>query len=1805
MAEYAGLEIRIGGNTSSLNNALKSSTKSAAELQSRIRQVTRAMQFDPTSLGNVDTRIRLTGQRMESLQVKAQLVQKAMEQLGAKSTGITEKGVAKTVQQIAQETDNLSLSAKQADERFVELRDTLAKAYEIWNRAARKKGVDFLRDTLGIDEETAERLMSTKTGIGALVDELREIKRYRESIGDNLHVINPEDIERVKQLKQLDFHGMFERGVGLDDMVARARDLAVEIDGNVVEAVREMRGEFVKAQQEKAAFDDALQFEQLGVDAQRIESEIVGLSNTIRELGDNVTNVSRGADFQQLESQLRTVDTAAERVSDDLERTERALELDPGNIDLAVRRFSDLREQLDLSEDRAETLRRQLSLFDTSEVSEAVAEHRDLSKWIEEAAEAARQAEVDWRSSQATVSNLSDQVTKLEQHIATLGKSAATASMTEEVEKYERALAQLAEAEEEVIRQESAHAAAGVQLHMVTTKAEEATAAVEQLDAEYRAFEKSLGEWQAYMHSPGLSADEVQYARDQIRQFNDLMAENRSKVADARKAMGDYQQAIGVWEQKVKSAETAVGNAKAEVSKLRTDISKLEETGEVKAFKNFDEEVSGCRSSLERLKGDLEAAKDREEELAKAYKSANTENNLAKSTKKVKELELGVADAENAARSAKEAMEEFGNARLIQPSTLKSIGMTLSATLTPLLTGVGYSMLDASSTVDAAYRDMRKTVDATEEQFEDLREAAINFSRTHVTSADQILQIEAIGGELGVAVENLETFAEVVSNIDVATNLDTEGAATALGHLANVLHLTEEDYVGFSDALVRLGNNGASTETEIANIAERIGAMGAIVGMSAPDVLAWASSIASTGQNAEAAGTAISKTMSFFETAVAAAGGTIDASFGAIDAAVQEGGSSLVVFSNLMGQTAEEFAQAWETDPTAVFDEITAKVDEAKGSLQGIADVAGMTADEFAKTWDSDPTAAMEAFIKGLNGIEASGGSADAVLQQFGITSVRQKQAIEGLMQTIDGLDNNLQMSENAWNGISDQWGEAGDAANEAAKKAEGFSGQIQIMKNMWQIFLSELGEGAVPIIKTVSGALEGLSSWFSSLGQSTKTSIVMLGGFATALGPLLSMKATFSEAVINVKKWAAETLNATALVKSAFAAGGEEAVLALTGAMTGATKAKLIFEQLALSMSKTIMFGAAIAGVAILISELNRARQEMETHIAATKGLMDALDGVGKSSSVAAGAFGTLNISIGALSADAGEYEERLASLKQTIEDSNKQFGNYSGQLSYYADTISELGGKAELTEGETYKLKAALEAVNEECGTTYGLDQYGNIIDTQTGKVQEQTDVINANIEARRQQALIDYYSDDYSQAVGEYAEAQDKLNVAQEEYNKLISDAGRQAYFDHAKEVYGAAYDEAKVQAAYNLKVEKAAGVVQQYTTEVDAAGKVVETLDGKIAGATDSLNNANKVIEDAAKAQQELEKRTATVTADVTGNMKRLSDALTTSGGTDADFNSIAEGLEAIHVYAEEMNDVDMSRLVSSFNDVGYSMNDVIAALEEGGVQMTTWNSALESAPGAAENMGSVTAAAFQSMYEVAGSSLEGTMTLIAGLDTVEVGDKTFYVGDNGSIIDEQGRVYDLDKDLADIPDEVITTLAGEDSDLRDKILTNKQNLIELDQMSATPTIGVVDYASAKIDYINSKLSSLANRYTSTTISASTQATGGMNGRPVIPRHATGYIATGPTLTNQGWIGEDGVEAVANWATGGAVVPLTNKRYMLPIADAIASGMAERGYGRDSGTHVTVNLNYSAGEDANQLARDLARAISMHKATRGRW
>ena len=1808
MAEYAGLEIRIGGDTTKLTNALRASTKSAAELQSRIRQATRAMQFDPTNLGNIETRIRLTGDRMQSLQSYAQITRTAMQQLGDSMVRIGGEG--KKVSEVVSETQNLSLAAKQADERFNGLTGSLAEIYEAWNRMAQHQGTDIAQDILGVDKATVQRLMSASTSVSELRSQVELLNQARQADIMGTHpIITDDQLQTLIQFKQLNFHDMFKRGFELDDIIAQAEQLGVTIEESAIENVRKLQEAFKRAQQDKEAYGKALQLDQLASKAENVDSEIVSLSNDIRRLDDGMTEVGASQPFQGLESRLREVDASLDSVNQDLEHTEAAMKLDPGNLDLAARYFKDLQQQADLSKERVSILTHELTLLNMAGAEDAASEHQDLARWVEESAEAARRARIELSDARAETSNLTDQAKRLNQELANMRGDSAIVAFSNEVTDWQRdtqrlatAMKALETAEANVTTEQEKLATAQLNFDNAQAEANELKERLESLRAEYERLEVAYEQ----------SDDSADFA-SMIEELNRLDAEIKeveTAYGGAKVNVREFGRQLDWQRDAADLARKSLEQQRTTVSDLKQSVDDLSKTKNVRLFQSPAEEIERTERQLESLESELAEATARENELEAAYSAAQSENELAKTASKAQEVSASLEDAKNQANEAQNAIKGIDAGHILNPSTIKSIGMTLSATVTPALSAVGYKMIDASSTIDSAYRDMRKTVQGTEEEFEALRQSAINFSQTHVTSADQILQIEAIGGELGIATENLETFAEVISNLDVATNLNTEDAATALGHLANILHLTEDDYVGFSDALVRLGNNGASTESEIANIAERIGSMGSIVGMSGSDILAWASTIASTGQNAEAAGTAISKTMSFMETAVAAAGGTLDTSFESINAAVEEGGDKLTVFASLAGMTADEFVESWETGAEEMSATLNEQLDGAKGSLQMIADVAHMSADELAKMWESDPTEALKAFISGLNDLEGSGGSADKVLEDLGITSVRQKQAIEGLMQTIGGLDDNLQMSEDAWNGVSDQWGQAGDAANEATKKAEGFSGQIQILKNMWQNFLAQLGEGAVPYIKMATDALGEMSSAFASTSDSTKQLIVGFGGFAAMLGPMLSLGATAATAVDNVHNWSEKVITASERVRLAFAAGGADAVKALTGSMTAMDKFKVVAVELGKSLATglgiSVIAATAVIGVAALGAELMKLYNEHQTHIKATEGLSTAIAGIGKSAAYAAEESEPTIAALARLRQESDNYEERLANLTDTISRSNEQYGAYAGQLDYYASVIGDLAGKSDRTEEETSKLSAALEAVNEQCGKSYAIDDYGRVVDTLTGKVQENSDAILANIDLRKQQALIEYYADDYAQATQQWAEAQDKLNEAQEKYNELASEEGKQDYLSKVEaksKAEGRAYDEQEALKAYEYELDQARTTMEGYEQEVKATEDAMGVLEGKISGAREAMDEANRTVEEAERLQEEYDKRVATVTGDVTGNMSKLSAAVTEAGKDDETFNAIADGLESIHVYANELDNVNMANLVSAFDDTNGSMEQVIATLEDAGVATDTWHAALERAPEAAEHMGSLTANAFNAMYEAAGGDIYATMELIAGLDEIQVGEKTFFIGDGGTIVDEQGRVYDLTKDIADIPDEVITRMAGDDTELRDKLLEDKRQLTELDEMVASPVISVTDYASSTISSVLQNLDVLGRKSVKATIVAG-QATGGMNSRPVIPRHATGYIATGPTLTNQGWIGEDGIEAVANWATGGAVVPLTNKRYMLPIADAIASGIAARGYGR-GGDNITIQLNYEAGTDANQMVRELARGIQMHKATKGRW
>ena len=168
------------------------------------------------------------------------------------------------------------------------------------------------------------------------------------------------------------------------------------------------------------------------------------------------------------------------------------------------------------------------------------------------------------------------------------------------------------------------------------------------------------------------------------------------------------------------------------------------------------------------------------------------------------------------------------------------------------------NVVSAAINYEDAFAGVRKTVEATEPQLQQLSKDLREMSTVIPVAATELAGLAETAGALGVPTKNIKEFVRVTAMLGLTTNVTSAQAADALGRLSNILGLTSADYSKFASALVALGNAGASTEAEILEIAKRMGAAGKVAGLTTPQIIGWASALASvTGMEPERAGTSM------------------------------------------------------------------------------------------------------------------------------------------------------------------------------------------------------------------------------------------------------------------------------------------------------------------------------------------------------------------------------------------------------------------------------------------------------------------------------------------------------------------------------------------------------------------------------------------------------------------------------------------------------------------------------------------------------------------------------------------------------------------------------------------------------------------------------------------------------------------------------------------------------------------------------------------------------------------------------------
>jgi TP901 family phage tail tape measure protein len=224
--------------------------------------------------------------------------------------------------------------------------------------------------------------------------------------------------------------------------------------------------------------------------------------------------------------------------------------------------------------------------------------------------------------------------------------------------------------------------------------------------------------------------------------------------------------------------------------------------------------------------------------------------------------------------------------------------------------GLATFAITTAASFEQAEASIRKTVDGTTKEVDTLVGQVRQMARDVPLSFEELAAIAAEGGALGITTKGLDEFTEVVARLGVSTDLTTDQAASALGQLSNVLGLSEDELQDFADSLVALGNDGASTESQILDMTARFGAAGRQAGLSNEAILALASTTASMGIEAEAGGGALSRVFN---------GITVD---------IANANDESKALAEAMGLSLEDLRKAWDQDAGAVFGDLLAHIKE-------------------------------------------------------------------------------------------------------------------------------------------------------------------------------------------------------------------------------------------------------------------------------------------------------------------------------------------------------------------------------------------------------------------------------------------------------------------------------------------------------------------------------------------------------------------------------------------------------------------------------------------------------------------------------------------------------------------------------------------------------------------------------------------------------------------------------------------------------------------------------------------------------------
>ncbi|WP_137681161.1 phage tail tape measure protein [Aurantiacibacter suaedae] len=256
--------------------------------------------------------------------------------------------------------------------------------------------------------------------------------------------------------------------------------------------------------------------------------------------------------------------------------------------------------------------------------------------------------------------------------------------------------------------------------------------------------------------------------------------------------------------------------------------------------RQLDKELRDVRAETSRATGNVTALMNRERDLARQIEHTN--DRMERQTR-LPEINARA----DAMRSRGEDLRNSGTGNI----------MTGVAMAAPAVLAAKHAM-----TFESAMADVRKVVNfETPQQFKQMSEDILDLSTKIPMSSEGLAQIVAAAGRAGVARKELLTFADDAAQMGIAFDSTAEDAGAMMAKWRTAFGMGQDDVRSLADQINALTNTYGGNVGAIAGITTRIGALGDVAGLAAPQIAAMGQVMNAVGVEEEISATGIKNMM--------------------------------------------------------------------------------------------------------------------------------------------------------------------------------------------------------------------------------------------------------------------------------------------------------------------------------------------------------------------------------------------------------------------------------------------------------------------------------------------------------------------------------------------------------------------------------------------------------------------------------------------------------------------------------------------------------------------------------------------------------------------------------------------------------------------------------------------------------------------------------------------------------------------------------------------------------------------------------